>query len=88
MEYLDFPPKPRPPGTTTDRFAVVARRTGEPLGEIRYWPAWRQFVFEPACFPLNSTIWSAGCLDQISAFLKRLNDAFRAAHRLAKEGRA
>ena len=38
--------------------------------------------------PLNSTIWSAGCLDQISAFLRGLNESFRAAHRLAKEGRA
>lgn len=43
------------------------------LGTIAWWGAWRQYVF----FPDTSTIWSIGCLDMITKFLKKMNDRHR-----------
>ncbi len=38
------------------------------LGEIRWYSAWRQYVFEPTCF----AIYSVGCLKDINLFIEQL----------------
>ena len=68
----------RPKGKKT---AIYSVRKGEhrfrdgaiELGKIRWWGAWRQYVF----FPDTETLWSIGCLDMICKFLKTLNDNHR-----------
>jgi hypothetical protein len=52
----------------TRRFQVVSKSGGGGLGRITFYPPWRQYIFEPDI----STIWSDGCLDQVSEFLKKL----------------
>lgn len=54
-------------------FHVVSKRHGFTLGGIRWHGAWRQYVF----FPVSDSFYNRGCLDDISAFLKRLMDERR-----------
>jgi len=53
-----------------DAWAIRSTKRGNDLlGSIDYYETWRQYVFTGSrycCF-------SADCLDEISAFLKRLN---------------
>ena len=41
------------------------------LGTIRWYGSWRQYTF----FPFTGTLWSAGCLAEVAAFLKEAMDA-------------
>lgn len=43
------------------------------LGSVSWYRTWRQFVFAPA----SNTEYSAGCLDDISKFIKEKNRARR-----------
>ena len=60
------------PGRKTRVFDVFSLRDVY-LGTIRWHGAWRQYIFEPAA----STIWSIGCLADVSAWIKALMDARR-----------
>ena len=52
------------------------------LGRVAYYGPWRQYCFLPSEFEM--LVFSAGCLDDISDFVKRLNDE----RKKAKEGGA
>ncbi len=43
-------------------------RSGDELGKIRWYPAWRQYCF----FPTRPAIYSAGCLKDIDRFISAL----------------
>jgi hypothetical protein len=43
------------------------------LGEIRWFGAFRQFVFCPHA----DTLWSKGCLEIINTFLQKINSRYR-----------
>lgn len=45
----------------------------ERLGMIKWFGRWRQYVF----IPDQNTVWSSGCLTQISEFLIGCNVAYR-----------
>jgi hypothetical protein len=47
------------------------------LGEIQWWPAWRQYVL----FPENQTLWNHSCLSEIAEFMQRKMIEHRAAKR-------
>ena len=51
----------------TSTFSVLDRR-GMLLGQIRWWPSWRQYCF----FPHSNTVFSKGCLDDVSSFIEEL----------------
>lgn len=55
-------------------WVVVQKQSREPLGEVRFWPAWRKYVFLPA----NNTLWDSYCLQIITAFLLGETNAWRA----------
>lgn len=64
-------------GKKTKAFAV--RRDdktgfGHYLGSIRFDGGWRQYVF----LPETETRWSAGCMEGIIKFLKKINEEWRA----------
>lgn len=50
--------------TKTKKWIVVSR-SGDGLGVIKWYGHWRQYCF----YPNDGTIWSTGCLEQVSAFL-------------------
>jgi hypothetical protein len=47
------------------------------IGQVRWYGAWRQYTF----WPMPSSVFHAGCLEDIVVFLRRLNDAHRAQRR-------
>jgi len=49
-------------------FHVVSVKDDIIIGRIEWFGSWRQYVFEP----VNETIWSQGCLQQIIDFLQEL----------------
>ena len=58
----------RHPGRKTDIFVVENRRTGDTLGRILWYGAWRQYCFEAE----PGAIWSASCLAELVLFLDKL----------------
>jgi len=56
-------------GRKTKLWNVRSRRTDGFLGNVKWHPAWRQYVF----WPEADTLWSAGCLADVETFLKNAN---------------
>jgi hypothetical protein len=54
------------PSGKTGRWLVVSNSNLDELGTISWLGRWRQYTFQP--MPL--TVFSAGCLDDISSFLR------------------
>ena len=54
----------------TEKWIVLNKKSGEPLGIIQWYGAWWQYVFEPEDVPL---VFNNGCLDTISQFLTEMN---------------
>lgn len=54
----------------TKRIVVVSKRKLTVLGDIRWWPPWRQYVF----FPESNTLWNVECMRDIQECIKRLMD--------------
>lgn len=48
---------------------VLSARSGDLLGVIAYYPAWRQYVFEGK----PETVWSAECLIDLTRKLNEMN---------------
>ncbi len=48
--------------------AVMSRRQGNRLGMIHWYGPWRQYVMAPE----PETVWNAGCLDDVNAFMREL----------------
>lgn len=57
------------PGKRTRIFEVINISNDYVLGIIRWYTAWRQYVF----IPEDSTVYSLGCLEDIQKELKTLN---------------
>lgn len=79
-KYLEFKPIAVQPERRTKRWGVVSKSSGDVLGLVEWYGAWRQYIFEPR----EGCVFNNGCLNDISAFLTEMN----AEHRLALHGRA
>jgi hypothetical protein len=44
-------------------------RSGDELGKVEWYGPWRQYCY----FPTQQAVYSSGCMDDISDFLKHLN---------------
>lgn len=75
--HLYFVRKRKPKGRKTSIYSVRKDHQyvskGVVLGEIRWYGAFRQYVF----YPDEETVWSRGCLEIINRFLKKINDRHR-----------
>lgn len=71
-EYLRFVEEPND-GKKTRRWRVESKSSGDVLGRIGWWGAWRQFVFAPHV----DTVFNKGCLVDITAFLEDALAAWR-----------
>lgn len=54
-------------------FDVLNKRYLDRIGSIRWYGPWRQYCFEPAAL----TVFSMGCMADITAFIVRLMDERR-----------
>lgn len=64
-EYLIFRTVPTEGARKTGMWAVLSRRHKNVLGTIKWYGAWRQYVFCPD----PDTIFNRGCLEDINAFM-------------------
>lgn len=67
-KYLQVEYRPPLKGRKTGSWLV--RNGDNILGNISWYGPWRQYCF----FPMEETVFSGGCLDDISAFLKKCNE--------------
>ena len=65
MKYINILPASQllPPKTLV--WDVTNKKSGELLGRIKYYAKWRQYCF----FPSVSTVFSMGCLNEITGFI-------------------
>jgi len=70
--HFEFLPKKKPTAKTT---AWSCRNTssGTEMGQVRWYGPWRQYCF----FPVPNTVYSEGCLSDITDFLEQLKTARR-----------
>ena len=52
----------------TNIYCVKTKKDDILLGFIKWYGAWRQYCF----FPLNSTIFSSGCMKDINDFINKI----------------
>ena len=53
----------------TEVWAIINKSSDESIGQIEWHYPWRQYVI----IPEPSTVFNDGCLETITAFIKRLN---------------
>jgi hypothetical protein len=58
------------PKQKTGRWMCVNNNHGTWLGEVKWYPGWRQYCFNPA----SDTVFSKGCLEDINNFIQQLMD--------------
>jgi hypothetical protein len=71
-QYLVFVKRENPTGKTFI-FECKNKRSNTCLGIVRWYGSWRQYCYLPEMF--LGAVYSSGCLDDISNFVKQLNDA-------------
>jgi len=59
----------------TQKWAVMSKSSQNQLGMVEWYGAWRQYVFMPS----PSSLWSSGCLEDVRAFLVKVNAERRGA---------
>ena len=72
--------------TKTDVVSVLEKRTGELLGEIKWFGPWRHYVF----FPAPNCAWSDRCLSDLSKYVTYMNErhfARRTLEKIVKESK-
>jgi len=69
-EWLEFREKARKPKTKV--YSVIAKGSGDELGEIKWYPNWRHYCFFPTVE--FETVLSDRCLMAISQFVSKLNE--------------
>lgn len=68
FEYIHFVKVAEKPKTVV--YEVRSNRSEEVLGEVKWYGPWRQYCFHPALDKL--TVWNAGCLRDLIAFIESL----------------
>lgn len=71
-DYLRFVEEPNP-GKKTRRWRIESKSSGQRLGRVGWWGAWRQYVLSPHL----DTVWNKGCLEAVNEFLDAANKAWR-----------
>lgn len=74
-EWLDFTIIDRKPKTVV--YAVQSKGSGDHLGIIKWFPAWRHYCFFPTT--AMETVHSDRCLLAISQFITKLNEEHKKA---------
>lgn len=68
--YLSFTYEPSASGKTLVT-SVYSARSGDKLGEIKWFGRWRQYAFYPA----EGTIWNPDCLADINTVIYKLMES-------------
>ncbi len=73
-EYIKFVQLPSHGKTT--KWSCRNKAHGDQLGTVKWYGAWRQYCFMTISIDIGEgeTIYSTGCLNDISSFVRQLND--------------
>lgn len=52
----------------TNVYGVLNKNSGDEIGEIKWYPHWRQYTF----FPEDGCVFSVGCLNDVNSFITDL----------------
>lgn len=66
-EYITFAERPSASGKTKI-VSVCSKRSGDLLGEIRWFGRWRQYCF----YPEQATIFNRGCMHDIITYIEQM----------------
>ncbi len=66
MSYIEF--RRLPSKRKTSVWSVCATRSGKALGVVQWFTGWRQYCF----MPLEDTVFSKGCMEDINDFISQL----------------
>ena len=69
-EFIYMRQLPKPAKRKTFIWTVYNKRSNATLGEISWYPPWRQYAYLPTGF----TVYSAGCLADIQHFIEQLKE--------------
>ena len=72
--HLKFREIPQKAKKKTRVWAILAKKDGDDLGEIRWHTGWRRYIFAPN----YETYYDAECLAEIAAFLRKAMREWRA----------
>jgi hypothetical protein len=64
-QYFEVRELPLRSGRKLPQYELVNKRSGERIGLVEWYGAWRQFVFCPE----ECTVWSVGCLMDVREVL-------------------
>jgi hypothetical protein len=73
MKYMIITELPQDQTKKTKKFNVFNKGSDYLLGHIAWYPQWRQYCY----FPALRTVFSVGCIDDISQFIKEQNEAHK-----------
>ncbi len=65
IHFVKIADKPK-----TSVWSCRNNKSDSELGRVRWYPAWRQYIYEPAC----EAVYSVGCLEDINDFIKQLSN--------------
>ena len=54
----------------TSVYDCISNRGGDILGEVAWYPTWRQYCFQPD----YGTVFSRGCMEDINHFIRQLEE--------------
>ena len=54
----------------TSVWSCYNNRNGDKLGEVKWYPGWRQYCY----FPTVMAVYSGGCLEDIQDFIRQLEE--------------
>ena len=69
-EYIEIIFRERSQSGKTCIWEVVSKSSGNGLGLIKWYGAWRQYTFHP----YEGTVWNDDCLGEVVKFLDKEND--------------
>jgi len=67
--FIEFLPGDFPENDEHQGYVCFNRKANFPIGNVRWYAAWRQYVYYPAV----DTVYSAGCLQDIAEFVRAVN---------------
>ena len=71
-QYIHFELVQLKPKTAV--YGCLNNNSGDVLGVVQWYPAWRQYCY----FPAEPTVYSLGCLRDIGCFVEQLNTEHKA----------
>lgn len=65
IRFVEIPNRPE-----AAVYDCINNTSGDPIGRVEWYPAWRQYCFFPGMY----SVYSLGCLNDIADFMQQLKE--------------